>query len=236
MTYNVAIALACHIDPSNFNLDMIQCEERRRCWAGLMMLYTIQSIMMGNPNPTFRTSSSVKLPADVNDQDITLLEIQDPLPGPTQISYLLFKFSLYDLTSQICRETFSSSEPSRSVIQKLDQQICLAQETWDSRYISDSTFKTLPTHHAVHLHILHAYAHQLFLGSSCFIALSLRGASSVSRSRTSHRSGALRPQKRCSIFTKLCQQHPTLDRICGIRMGWGASMLSKPRLYWPLRC
>lgn len=127
------------------------------------MLYTIQSIMMDNPNPTFRTSSSVKLPADVNDQDITLLEIQDPLPGPTQISYLLFKFSLYDLTSQICRETFSSSEPSRSVIQNLDQQICLAQETWDSRYISDSTFETLPTHHAVHLHILHAYAHQLFL-------------------------------------------------------------------------
>ena len=163
MTYNVAIALACHIDPSNFNLDMIQCEERRRCWAGLMMLYTIQSTMMGNPDPTFRASSSVKLPADVNDQDITLLEIQDPLPGPTQISYLLFKFSLYDLTSQICRETFSSSEPSRSVIQNLDQQICLAQETWDSRYISDSTFETLPTHHAVHLHILHAYAHQLFL-------------------------------------------------------------------------
>jgi len=142
---------------------MIQCEERRRCWAGLMMLYTIQSTMMGNPDPTFRASSSVKLPADVNDQDITLLEIQDPLPGPTQISYLLFKFSLYDLTSQICRETFSSSEPSRSVIQNLDQQICLAQETWDSRYISDSTFETLPTHHAVHLHILHAYAHQLFL-------------------------------------------------------------------------
>jgi hypothetical protein len=153
MTYNVAIALACHIDPSNFNLDMIQCEERRRCWAGLMMLYTIQSTMMGNPDPTFRASASVKLPADVNDQDITILEIQDPLPGPTQISYLLFKFSLYDLTSQICRETFSSSEPSRSVIQNLDQQICLAQETWDSRYISDSTFETLPTHHA----------HQLFL-------------------------------------------------------------------------
>lgn len=78
-------------------------------------------------------------------------------------SYFFFKFSFYDLTSQICRETFSSSEPSRSVIQNLDQKICLAQETWDSPYISDSTFETLPTHHAVHLHILHAYAHQLFL-------------------------------------------------------------------------
>jgi len=159
----VAVALACHIDPSMFNLDEIQCEERRRCWAGLMMLYTIQSAIMGNPDPTFRTSSSVKLPADVNDTDITLTMIQDPMAGPTQMSYLLFKFSLYNLTNQICRETFSSFEPRHSVIQNLDQQICLAQETWDGRYIADSTFEELPTHHAVHLHILHAYAHQLFL-------------------------------------------------------------------------
>jgi hypothetical protein len=128
-----------------------------------MMLYTIQSTIMGNPDPTFRSSSSVKMPADVNDTDITLTGVQNSLPGPTQMSYLLFKFSLYDLTSQICRETFSSAEPSRSAIQNLDQQICLAQESWDSRYISDSTFEALPTHHAVHLYILHACAHQLFL-------------------------------------------------------------------------
>jgi hypothetical protein len=128
-----------------------------------MMLYIIQSAIIGNPDPSFRTSSSVKLPADANDTDITLTKIQDPLPGPTQMSYLLFKSALYDLTTQICRNTFSSSEPSRSAIQILDQQICLAQETWDSRYLSDSTFETLPVHHAVHLHILHAYSHQLFL-------------------------------------------------------------------------
>jgi hypothetical protein len=163
MTYNVAIALACHVDPSAFNLDPIQCEERRRCWAGLMMLYTIQSAIIGNPDPSFRTSSSTKLPADVNDTDITLASIQDPLPGPTQMSYLLFKFALYDITMQICRKTLSSSEPSRTAIQSLDQQICVAQETWDSRYLSDSALEALPVHHAVHLHILHAYSHQLFL-------------------------------------------------------------------------
>jgi hypothetical protein len=156
MAYNVSVALGCHIDPSTFNLDFIQCEERRRCKAGSMMLYTIQSTIMGNPDPTSRTSSSVKLPADVNDSDITLTGVQDSLPGRTQMSYLLFKFSLYDLTSRICRETFSCAEPSPSAIQNLDQQICLAQESWNSRYISDSTFEALPTHHAVHLHILHA--------------------------------------------------------------------------------
>ncbi|CZR54060.1 related to transcriptional activator Mut3p [Phialocephala subalpina] len=163
MTHNVAIALGCHIDPSKFNLDPIQCEERRRCWAGLMMLYTIQNTFLGTPDPSWKISYEVQLPADVNDTDISLAGIQENIGSPTQMSYLLFKFRLYDLTAKICGQTFSSSEPSRQAIQHLDQQICHAQETWDSRYLADSTFEALPIHHAVHLHILHAYAHQLFL-------------------------------------------------------------------------
>jgi hypothetical protein len=163
MTYNVAIALACHIDPSAFNLDPIQSEERRRCWAGLMMLYTVQNTALGNPDPSWKISHDVRLPADANDSDITLSGIQETFVGPTQMSYLLFKFKLYDLTARICRQTCSSSEPTRSAIQDLDQQICLVQETWDNRYLADSTFDALPVHHAVHLHILHAYSHQLFL-------------------------------------------------------------------------
>jgi len=65
MTYNVTIALACHIDPSAFNVDPIQREERRRCWAGLMMLYTIQNTALGNPDPSWKISNDVQLPADV---------------------------------------------------------------------------------------------------------------------------------------------------------------------------
>jgi hypothetical protein len=163
MTYNVAIALACHIDPKKFNLDPIQCEERRRCWAGLMMLYTIQNALLGNPDLSRQVSYDVRLPADVNDVDITLSGIHGNRSGPTQMSYLLFKFQLYELSAKICRQTFAALEPSRSIIQDLDQQICNAQETWDKRYHGDSRFDALPTHDAVHLHILHAYAHQLFL-------------------------------------------------------------------------
>ncbi|KAH9209154.1 hypothetical protein DL95DRAFT_344754, partial [Leptodontidium sp. 2 PMI_412] len=163
MTYNVAIALACHIDPSAFNLDPIQCEERRRCWAGLMMLYTIQNTAIGSPDPTWKISSDVKLPADVNDEAITLTGIRESFTGPTQMSYLLFKFQLYNITVQICSETFRSAEPSRARIQALDQQICLVQEEWENRYLADTTFEELPPYHAVHLHILHAYSHQLFL-------------------------------------------------------------------------
>lgn len=163
MTYNVAIALACHIDPENFNLDPIQREERRRCWAGLMMQYTIQNTVLGSTDPSRRMAYDVHMPADVNDIDVTLSGINENFSGPTQMSYLLFKFQLYDLSTKICHQTFTSTKPSRSAIQNLDRQICLAQETWDRRYLEDSTLDALPTHHAVHLHILHAYSHQLFL-------------------------------------------------------------------------
>ena len=163
MTYNVAIALACHVDPETFNLDPIQCEERRRCWAGLMMQYTIQNTFMGSPDPLWRINYDVRLPSDVNDSDITLLGIHESFTRPTQMTYLLFKFQLYELSVKICRETFTSSEPSRLAIRELDRQICLAQETWDKRYAADSTLESLSTHHAVHLYILHAYSHQLFL-------------------------------------------------------------------------
>ncbi|KAH7355451.1 hypothetical protein BKA65DRAFT_498437 [Rhexocercosporidium sp. MPI-PUGE-AT-0058] len=163
MSYNIAIALACHIDPSAFNLDPIHSEERRRCWAGLMMLYTIQNTTIGNPDPARKIHGDVELPADIDDEAITLTGIRETSNGPTQMSYLLFKFQLYNITVQICSETFESSEPSRARIQALDQQICLAQESWETRYLVDTTFEELPSHHAVHLHILHAYSHQLFL-------------------------------------------------------------------------
>ncbi|KAF7864294.1 uncharacterized protein EAF02_010262 [Botrytis sinoallii] len=162
-TYHVAIALGCHVDPSILHLDPIQSEERRRCWAGLMMLYTIQTTALGITDSFWTCKNTVRLPADVNDTDITLTDIQTPSPGPTQMSYLLFKFQLYDLASAICRETFTSSTPSARAIKDLDAQICAAQELWDKRYASHSSRAPVPTHHVVHLHILYGYSHQLFL-------------------------------------------------------------------------
>lgn len=164
MTYNVAIALGCHLDPSNFDINPIQSEERRRCWAGLIMLYTIQNVFLGNPEPSRSIAShSVQLPLDANDEDITATGVRQSAPGPTQVSYLLFKFKLYDLTSTICSEVFGREATSRQAISVLDEQICMAQESWDARYAADATNSQMPVSHKMHLHILHAYAHQLFL-------------------------------------------------------------------------
>lgn len=163
MTYNIAVAMACHIDPSAFNLDGIQCEERRRCWAGLMMLYTIQNSFLGNPDPNWRVSHPVNLPADANDTDITVSGVHPSTPGPTQMTYLLFKFRLYNLAASVCNTISTVSHPTRASIQNLDAEISSAQESWDERYHDDTSHSPLPAHHRVHLHILQSYAHQLFL-------------------------------------------------------------------------
>ena len=159
----MATALGCHIDPENFELDFIKCEERRRCWAGLMMLYTIQNTAIGSPDTMRPLSNDVRMPIDANDTDITEREVLDSAPGPTQMSYLLFKFRLYELTAKICKEIFSESEPSGESIQRLDHEICIVQETLGRKYLADSSFEPLPLHHAVHLKILDGYTHQIFL-------------------------------------------------------------------------
>ena len=164
MCYNVSVGLGCHIDPDNFELDPIQKEERRRCWAGLMMLHMIQSTFLGNPAPSWRISNSVKLPADANDFDITLDGINTTFNSPTQMSYLLYQYRLFDITTEICNEIFNKTPPARHTIESLDSKICTIQETWEKQYLQESAYQQpLSTHHSVHLNLLHGYAHQLFL-------------------------------------------------------------------------
>jgi hypothetical protein len=185
MCYNVSIALGCHIgktspflvlprgyllfwliDPKHFNVDPIHQEERRRCWAGLMMLHMIQSTALGNPAPSWQVSNTVQLPADVDDIDITLdgIRHRGDLAGPTQMTYLLYKFRLYGVSNSIYNEIFSNNQPSRETIQKLDQDICHLQEAWERQYLSNQRHdETIPVCHIVHLNILYGYSHQLFL-------------------------------------------------------------------------
>jgi len=162
MTYNIALALGCHVDPDSFGLSLVKCEERRRCWAGLMMLYTIQNTALGNMDPQ-RLQHQVRLPADVNDVDITPDKIRFPSNGVTQMSYILFKFRLYNISARICQQIFGPVKPSRDIVRALDHEITLEQQSWDTKYLSDSREKPLPVHHIVNLNILYGYSHQLVL-------------------------------------------------------------------------
>ncbi|RGP77723.1 transcriptional activator mut3p [Fusarium longipes] len=158
---NIALSLGCHVDPTVFQMERIRVEERRRCWAGLKMLYTIQNTTLGILDLA-HIPSTVKPPLDVNDNELVAGN-QIPLyrEGPTQMSYLLLKFELYDLCTRICSQVFGSSRiPDYGQVQALDTEISAMRETLNCRYMFDVGALN---HHSVQLNILFGYTHQLTL-------------------------------------------------------------------------
>ncbi|EEP75999.1 predicted protein [Uncinocarpus reesii 1704] len=162
MTHHVAIAMGCHLDPDHFNLGVVEAEKRRRCWAALVMLHMTQKISFRNLDQQ-KLSRDVRLPAEANDTDLV---DGRPLPlpsGPTQMTYLLFKFRMYDIAYKICSEIFGLQQPSHTMVKKLDGEISAQQEAWNTRYLGDTKVYPLPSHHVAHMNILFGYSHQLFL-------------------------------------------------------------------------
>ncbi|KAJ9413954.1 hypothetical protein QL093DRAFT_2088869 [Fusarium oxysporum] len=101
---NIALSLGCHVEPTIFQIEPISAEERRRCWAGLRMLYTIQNTTLGILDAT-PIPSTVNPPLDINDNELVVgYQIPESRNGPTQMSYLLLKFDLYDLCTRICSQ------------------------------------------------------------------------------------------------------------------------------------
>lgn len=165
-TLNIAIAIGCHVDPSSFEVGYVEAEERRRAWAALMMLHTIQNTCLGNQTP-FKIENNVALPADLEDEEIALSSMTDDLSRsqtqgmPSKMSYILFKFRLYNLASDICR--FVSRSPAQQLqtqLQVLDNRIFAEQKQQADRFqnISD-----LPLYHQAHSLILDNYTNHLVL-------------------------------------------------------------------------
>lgn len=165
LTYNIALSLGCHIDPAGLNLSAVECEERRRVWAGLMMLQTIQSTCLGGIAPQ-QIACQVRLPADVNDEDVaaTTYDTQIQLLGhagaPTQMTYILYKFRLYKLATEICQLNYTSDRPDHMTVMDLHRRIAAEQEEHSARFFD---VQSLPLHHIVHHHILISYTNQLYL-------------------------------------------------------------------------
>jgi hypothetical protein len=161
-TCNIALAIGCHIDPNHFGLELIPCEERRRCWAALTMLYTIQNTSVGSLDPR-GLPTDVAMPANVNDSDLVDGRIVSNA-SPTQMSYVLHKFALYNLCSRLCADIFGTQRPSYDMIMDLDQSITNEQQKWNTSFLLDTQHgSSLPLHHLVQLNILNGYAHQLLL-------------------------------------------------------------------------
>lgn len=167
-TLNIAIAIGCHVDPGLLSLNPIEVEERRRAWAGLMMLYTIQNTCLGNLAP-IHVENNVQLPGDVEDEEILSDSRCEILHGiehpprrkkPTKMSYILFKFRLYSLASGVCALSAGESTRSPAKIQALDYQIETELQAQAERF-SDQL--DLPLYHQAHSFILSNYTNHLIL-------------------------------------------------------------------------
>ncbi|KAJ5088008.1 hypothetical protein N7456_011624 [Penicillium angulare] len=171
LTHHVAISMGCHIDPERFFLGPIEREERRRVWAGLMMLYTIQNTSFGSLEQQLLTQD-VRMPADVDDIDLlngpSVPTTSDPSSSPsssrpTQMTYLLLNIRLHKLSNKICETIFTYPQPSRFSIAQLEAELMAFRELCDARYQVDTNPDPLPVHHQANLNILHSQVHQLVL-------------------------------------------------------------------------
>jgi hypothetical protein len=167
-TLNIAVAIGCHVDPAQLNVTLVEAEERRRAWAGLMMLYTIQNTCLGSIAP-FEITNNVRLPLDMEDDAITSqslsmdVDIIDPLAEdrpPTKMSYILFKFRLYRLASDICHLASSHTMPQFSHVRNLDDRLHAEKREQIKRF---GGHPDLPMYHRAHSFILDNYTNHLLL-------------------------------------------------------------------------
>ncbi|KAJ5591668.1 uncharacterized protein N7459_002037 [Penicillium hispanicum] len=170
-THHVAISMGCHIDPERFLLGPIEREERRRAWAALLVLYTIQNTSFGSLDQQMFTYD-VKMPADVDDVDLLTgpaVSTTDPSSSPsagrpTQMTYLLLNFRLHKISNRVCESIFSSPQGSRFSVSQLEAEIMAIREGCDVRYQLDSKHADpLPVYHQANMNILYSQIHQTLL-------------------------------------------------------------------------
>jgi hypothetical protein len=205
LAHHLALSIGCHVEPDTLDLDPVESEERRRAWAGLMMLYTNQNSALGHiglPHTAFPASS--KPPADLNDDDIgkDVLEPNNQSGEATQMTYLLLKFRLYDICADICANILCKETPDLDLIRTMDDTIQNERRTWDYRMTQAIETEPLRVHHIAHLHILHSYANHLTMLLHQRQALDSRCPSSVK----------YRSRGRCLESAKhLLQIHATIN-------------------------
>lgn len=162
MALNMGIALRCNVEQ---NLNPIETERRRRCWAGLLTLHTYQGILFRDVDLSYLLNIKANLPADVNDADITDQGISyvHVRNETTQMSVMMCKIRLFRLSTEICRHLSSSSRLDSRILHTFDQAIAEEQAQWDSTYMVNGSPSILDSTSYAYWCVLQTYAHHLYL-------------------------------------------------------------------------
>lgn len=120
---------------------------------------------------SFRMDARVALPLDIEDDHVFFHDQAAITPAPesphdqppTKMTYLLYKFRLYDLAFDICQFPSNPHDAcDRHKMEMLDQRIDHETKCHMERFAS-SPIHTLELHHQAHYYILTIYTNHLTL-------------------------------------------------------------------------
>ncbi|KAJ5701042.1 hypothetical protein N7488_008590 [Penicillium malachiteum] len=162
LVYFLALSIGCHVDPAVFSLDIVEAEERRRCWLALTTLLCNQnSLITGVDIYPAVISSRVLPPLQVYDENLIRGQ-PAPIEGPsdsTPVSYLIRKSHLFRILSKISDPSLLTQPGNVSVIQNLDATIRVHLNSLEQCYStmpgSDSSI--------IHNNLLLSFTHHLIL-------------------------------------------------------------------------
>lgn len=161
MALNMGIALRCHINAADLNC--IDTERRRRCWAGILMLHTYQAILFRDVDMSFLLNIKAVMPTEANDSDIHEDKILQTTSRPTQMSLMKFKLRLFRLSAEVCCHISGPSRLNQLYLGHLDTAIAKEEQLWDSAFLVNGLPRLLDHASYAHWCILQTYAHQLYL-------------------------------------------------------------------------
>ncbi|KAL3471208.1 hypothetical protein BJX99DRAFT_237964 [Aspergillus californicus] len=163
MALNIGIALQCNAASNRKDLNCIELERRRRCWAGILLLHTYQAIMFRDIDMAWLDNIPAVMPADVNDRDIHEHEIVRPSSQPTQMSVMMFKLQLFRLSNRVCSHLSKPTTLDETALAVLDAEIAQEQGKWDKLFLSSGRPNLLDAFSYGYWSILQLYAHHLYL-------------------------------------------------------------------------
>ncbi|KAI0187332.1 hypothetical protein EV127DRAFT_436776 [Xylaria flabelliformis] len=162
---NIGIALHCNDESGPPGLARIEIERRRRCWAGLLSLYAYQIVSYPGVNMLFLTNVTATMPADINDADLREDSILQPSRRLTQMSIMMFKIRLFQLSSRICRHLKGPNKFDEKIRDQLDAEIAAEQREWDATFLIEGSeeIPSLLDYSSFALWSLQFHGHHLYL-------------------------------------------------------------------------
>lgn len=173
MAFNIGVTLGCHVDGSRLNISFYEAEQRRRSWAGLMLMDMFLTSASGRPSILNRSCFNTQLPRNMDEEELAehdhnSSKIYSPTssnavqPRLTQVTYLNFKVRFYELTNALFSNMLDARTVTYQQVRDMDSKIVEHRKMWDRVYLNSSKFE-IPVYHFVQYDILYIYLNHSYL-------------------------------------------------------------------------